>query len=96
MFETPDENRAEIELKEGDSNPFGLRFTDARPLVGRCRPSGTGCPPGAGIPPCPAATLILALVSALQAKPQEEQTNSAWLLREFLSIHPQALHRRDV
>ncbi len=37
-------------LKAGDSNPFGLRFTDVRPLVGRCRPSGTGCPPGAGDP----------------------------------------------
>jgi hypothetical protein len=40
--------------------------------------------------------LAAALVSALQVKPQEEQTNSAWLLREFLSIHPQALHRRLV
>lgn len=34
--------------------------------------------------------MTAALTSALQAKPQEEQTYSAWLLREFLSIHPQA------
>mgnify|MGYP001160722967 CR=1 FL=1 len=57
-----------------------LGFTDPRPLA-RCRPSGV-----------PAATLSAALTSALQVKPQEEQTYSAWLLREFLSIHPQAPH----
>ena len=53
-------------------------------------------PSGAGLTTCPAATLIAALMSALQVKPQLEQTNSAWLLREFLSIHPQALQRRLV
>jgi hypothetical protein len=36
------------------------------------------------------------LVSALQVKPQEEQTNPAWLLREFLSVQPQVLQRRLV
>jgi hypothetical protein len=36
------------------------------------------------------------LVSALQVNPQDTHANSAWLLREFLSIHPQALHRKDV
>lgn len=29
-------------LKEGDSNPYGLRFTGARTACGRCHPSGTG------------------------------------------------------
>ncbi|MFE2687474.1 hypothetical protein [Streptomyces mirabilis] len=29
-------------LKERDSNPGGLRFTDARTAGGRCHPSGTG------------------------------------------------------
>src|SRR5699024_6627529 len=55
---------------------------------------------GSGLPgeraACPAATLIPALVSALQVNPQAMQTNSAWLLREFFSIHPQSLHRRLV
>jgi hypothetical protein len=40
--------------------------------------------------------LILALMSALQLKPQATQQNPAWLSREFLSIHPQALQRRLV
>jgi hypothetical protein len=29
-------------LKEGDSNPDGLRFADVRTAGGRCHPSGTG------------------------------------------------------
>ncbi|ADI08050.1 hypothetical protein SBI_04930 [Streptomyces bingchenggensis BCW-1] len=45
---------------------------------------------------CPAATLLAEFSSALQVKPQVEQTNSAWLLREFLSIHPQAEQRQEV
>jgi len=40
--------------------------------------------------------LMLALMSALQVKPQAIQRNPAWLSREFLLIHPQALHRRLV
>jgi len=40
--------------------------------------------------------LMLALMSALQMKPQAIQQNPAWLSREFLSIHPQALHLRLV
>src|SRR5205807_10127648 len=28
--------------------------------------------------------------------PQDTQMKSAWLLRDFFSIHPQALHRREV
>ncbi|MGW3471717.1 hypothetical protein ACWDKQ_25385 [Saccharopolyspora sp. NPDC000995] len=36
------------------------------------------------------------MTSALQVKPQPEQTNSAWFLREVLSIHPQSRHRTDV
>jgi hypothetical protein len=40
--------------------------------------------------------LMLALMSALQVKPQATQQNPAWLSRESLLIHPQALHRRLV
>jgi hypothetical protein len=40
--------------------------------------------------------LMLALISALQVKPQAVQRNPAWLSREFLSIHPQTLQRRLV
>jgi hypothetical protein len=36
------------------------------------------------------------LVSALQVKPQDTHSKSAWFLRDFFSIHPQALHRRLV
>lgn len=57
-------------------------------------PAGSG-PPDRRVA-CPAATLIAALVSALTLNPQAEQTNSAWLLRELLSIPPQALHHRLV
>ena len=40
--------------------------------------------------------LMLALMSALQVKPQVTQQNPAWLSREFLLIPPQALQRRLV
>jgi hypothetical protein len=40
--------------------------------------------------------LMLALMCALHVKPQETQQNPAWLLRESLLIHPQALQRRLV
>src|SRR5690348_15611971 len=40
--------------------------------------------------------LMLALMSALQVKPQATQQNPAWLSRESLLTHPQALHRRLV
>lgn len=51
---------------------------------------------GRGNPPCPAATLVAAFSSALQVNPQDTQTKSAWLLRDFFSIQPQALQRNDV
>jgi len=52
--------------------------------------------PGGVLPACPAAMFTAALVSALQVKPQLTQQNTAWLSREFLLIHPQALQRRLV
>jgi hypothetical protein len=39
---------------------------------------------------------MAALRSALLLNPQETQENSAWLLRECFSIHPQAEQRRLV
>jgi hypothetical protein len=40
--------------------------------------------------------LTAAFSSALQVNPQDTQTKSAWLLRDFFSIHPQAEQRRLV
>src|SRR6202044_1310955 len=64
------------------SSSWGSRFT------GRVTPS----PPRA-VTACPAAMLIAAFTSALQAKPQAVHRNTAWLSREPPSTRPPAEHR---